>query len=218
VVIRILVILLLLILANAIGWIAGVVYLAVPVIAAILISQKGSETYLEEKGGSLLMLLRWYFAVYCYLLLLTDRFPTEKPEELVTFDVAPTGSPTVGSALLRLIYSIPSAFVVALLGIVGFIIAIIAVISVLIQERYADGLYDFQAGIMRWQARLMGYHASFVGEYPPFAVDTGQSDPQLAAGAAAAAPPASAETAPPAPEPAPAPEPTPPPPEEPTQP
>ena len=192
VVIRILVILLLSILAGAFGWLMGIVYLAVPVIAAILISQKGAATYLQEKGGPVLTLLRWYFAVYSYLLLLTDRFPSEKPEELVTFEVAPTGSPTVGSALLRLIYSIPSAIVVGLLGIVGFVIVVIAVISVLIQEQYPEGLYNFQLGIMRWQARLMGYHASFVQEYPPFALDTG---PQ------GVPPPSAAEAAPPPPSP-----------------
>jgi hypothetical protein len=177
VVLRILVILILSILAGAFGWLMGIVYLAVPVIAAILISQKGGETYLQEKGGPVLTLLRWYFAIYSYLLLLTDRFPSEKPEELVTFDVTTDGSPTVGSALLRLIFSIPSAIVVGLLGIVGFVIVVIAVIMVLIQEQYPEGLYNFQLGIMRWQARLMGYHASFVQEYPPFALDTGPGSP-----------------------------------------
>jgi hypothetical protein len=211
VVLRILVLLILSIFAYAIGWISGIVYLAVPIIAAILISQKGGEEYHKDKGGPVLMLLRWYFAIYCYFMLLTDRFPTENPEQHMTFDVAPTGSPTVGSALLRLIFSIPSAIVVGLLGVVGFVIAIIAVISILIQEKYSEGLYDFQAGIMRWQARLMGYHASFVDQYPPFALDTGQDGSAYASAvdaspaattspdaATAATPP---ESAPPAPEP-----------------
>lgn len=194
VVIRILVLVILSILSFIASSIVGLVYLAVPVYAAIQISQKGSETYLRDKGGPLLNLLRWYFAIYSYLLLLTDRFPSEKPEELVTFDVTPNGSPTVGSSLLRLIYSIPSAIVVGLLGIVGFVIVIIAVIMVLIQEQYPEGLYNFQLGIMRWQARLMGYHASFVHEYPPFALDTGSEG----------APPASvSEPSPPSTDPAP---------------
>ena len=192
VVLRILVLVILSILSIVASSVIGLIYLALPVAAAILISQKGAETYLREKGGPLLGLVRWYFAIYSYLLLLTDRFPSEKPEELVTFDVAPTGSPTVGSALLRLIYSIPSAIVVGLLGIVGFVIVVIAVISVLIQEQYPEGLYNFQLGIMRWQARLIGYHASFVQEYPPFALDTGpEGDP----------PPSAAEAVPPPPSP-----------------
>jgi hypothetical protein len=215
VVIRILVVLLLSILAGAFGWLLGIVYLAIPVIAAILISQKGAEGYLGEKGGVNMTLLQWYFAIYSYLLLLTDRFPTDNPQNEIRFEVTPTGSPTVGSALLRLIFSIPSAIVVGILGIAGFVVLIIAVISVLIQEQYSEGLYNFQLGIMRWQARLMGYHASLVDEYPPFALDTGHDESAPAATMDAAPAPPAAEPAPPPP---PEPAPPPPSPEEPTQP
>jgi len=173
VVLRILVIIVLSILAGAIGWVFGLVYLAVPVLAAIFISQKGGEKYIAEDGPRVTNWLRWYLAIYSYIAVLTDRFPTDDPATAVSFDVRPSGSPSVGSALLRLIYSIPSALVVALLGIVGAVIWVIAVISILINENYPEGLYDFQLGIMRWHARLMGYHASLVEQYPPFAVDTG---------------------------------------------
>ena len=44
---------------------------------------------------------------------------------------------------------------------------------VLIQESYPEGLYDFQCGVVRWQARLLVYHASLVDGYPPFAFDMG---------------------------------------------
>ena len=117
--------------------------------------------------------LRWVLALYAYLGLLTDRFPTEKPEEIVRFEIKTGGAPTAGSALLRLIYSIPSAVVLGLLGIVSAVILVIAAVMVLIQENYPDGLYNFQRGVLRWEARLLGYHASLVDQYPPFAVDTG---------------------------------------------
>jgi len=63
--------------------------------------------------------------------------------------------------------------VLGLLGIVSGIVWIIAAVMVLIQESYPDGLYNFQRGVLRWEARLLGYHASLVHEYPPFALDTG---------------------------------------------
>lgn len=170
---RILVVVILSILAGAIGWILGLVYLAVPVLAAIFISQKGPEKYLEEDGPRMTGWLCWVLALYAYLGILTDRFPTEKPEEIVRFEVKPQGAPTVGSALLRLIYSIPSAFVLGILGIVSGVILLIAAVMVLIQENYPDGLYNFQRGVLRWEARLLGYHASLVDQYPPFALDTG---------------------------------------------
>ena len=171
--IRILVVVILSILAGAIGWILGLVYLVFPVLAAIFVSQKGSEKYLEEDGPRMTGWLRWVLALYAYLGLLTDRFPTEKPEEIVRFEITRGGAPTAGSALLRLIYSIPSAVVLGLLGIVSAVILVIAAVMVLIQENYPDGLYNFQRGVLRWEARLLGYHASLVDQYPPFAVDTG---------------------------------------------
>jgi hypothetical protein len=169
---RLLVVIILSILAGAIGWLFGLVYLALPVVAAIFISQRGAQGYLEQDAPRVTGWVRWIIALYAYLGILTDRFPTEKPEEIVHFEVKPGGSPTVGSALLRLIYSIPSALVLAILGIASGIVLIIAAIMVLIQENYPDGLYNFQRGILRWEARLLGYHASLVGEYPPFALDT----------------------------------------------
>ena len=157
---------------TAASWILGVVYLAVPVVAAILVSQKGGEKYLAEDGPRVTGWLRWIVSFYAYLGILTDRFPTEKPEEIVRFEVQTGGSPTVGSALLRLIYSIPSAIVLSILSIVSAVIWLIAAVMVLIQENYPEGLYDFQRGILRWEARLLGYHASLVEQYPPFALDT----------------------------------------------
>jgi hypothetical protein len=51
---------------------------------------------------------------------------------------------------------------------------------VLVQENYADGLYDFQRGVLRWEARLLAYHSSLIEQYPPFALDTGpESSPAV---------------------------------------
>lgn len=189
---RILIFIVLSILSIA-GAVFSLLYLAVPIYAAVLISQKGPEAYLSERGGPMLNILRWYLAIYAYLALLTDRFPTEKPEEAIRFDITPGGSPTVGSALLRLIMSIPSAFVLAILGILGFIVWIIAAISVLIQENYSEGLWNFQLALNRWQARLLGYHASLVDPYPPFAIDTGPEEVTAGGGGQQAAPPPAPE-------------------------
>jgi len=174
---RILVAVILSILGGALGWIFGLVYLVLPVVAAVFVSQKGGEKYLAEDGPRVTGWLRWIVSFYAYLGILTDRFPSEKPEEIVRFEVQTGGTPTVGSALLRLIYSIPSALVLSLLSIASAVIWIIAAVMVLVQENYPDGLYNFQRGILRWEARLLGYHASLVEQYPPFALDM---DPEAA--------------------------------------
>jgi len=167
---RILVAIILWVLASIVGW---VFYLVFPVLAAIFVSQKGAEKYLEAAGPRMTEWLRWVVAIFAYLLILTERFPTEKPEEIVRFEVKTEGAPTVGSALLRLILSIPSVFVLGLLGIVSAVVWVIAAVMVLVQENYPGGLYNFQRGVLRWEARLLGYHASLVDQYPPFALDTG---------------------------------------------
>jgi hypothetical protein len=166
--------------AIVLSWILGLVYLVLPIMAAIYISQKGSEKFLQEDGPKMTGWLRWLTAYYAYVFILTDRFPTEKAEELVKFEVRLNGTPTAGSALLRLIYSIPSAFVLSLLGIVAEILWIVAAVMVLVQENYPDSIFDFQRGVVRWEARLLGYHASLVEQYPPFALDSGPERMPLA--------------------------------------
>ena len=162
------------------SFVTSVAYLGLPVIAAIWISQKGSEKFIAEDGPRIKGWLRWIVALYAYLYMLTDRFPSSSAEEDIKFDLQPGGAPTVGSALLRLIYSIPSALVAGALVWVASVIWLIASVMVLMQETYPDGLYDFQRGAVRWQARLLAYHASLVGEYHPFAFDTGP-EPAVAA-------------------------------------
>lgn len=176
--------LLVMLVAGVVGWSVGLFYLAVPVLAAVLISQGTSADYFKDTRMP--MVLRWYLALYCYLAVLIDRFPTDEPEKIITFEVRPTGAPTVGSALMRLILTIPSAVALVILAVIGVLIWIIAAISILVRENYSDGLYHFQLGIMRWQARLLAYHASLVDEYPPFALDGGHES----------APPATPPTAP----------------------
>jgi hypothetical protein len=171
--IRVLIVVILSLLAGAVGWFYGAVYLAVPVAAAILVSQRGAERYLAEADGNMTKWLRYLLAFYAYIGLLTDRLPNEEPKETLHFAVATSGSPTAGSALLRIILAIPSAFVLGLLGIVGAILMLYAAIMILIQETYPEGVYNFLRGVLRWEARLLAYMASLVDEYPPWSLDMG---------------------------------------------
>ena len=155
------------------SFISGLAYFGLPVIAAIWISQKGSQKFLEEDGPRVKGWLRWLTGLYAYLYILTDKFPSETADDQLQFDVQVGGSPSVGSALLRLIYSIPSLIVLGVLSWVAAVIWIIAAVQILMNETYSQGLYDFQCGVVRWNARLLAYHASLVDPYPPFAFDTG---------------------------------------------
>ena len=173
VVIRILIIVVASILAGALGWISCALYLAVPVLAAILISQKGAATYFAESEQNMTLWLRYVIAIYAYLGLLTDKLPNEDPRQTMRFDVTPSGEPTTGGVLVRIITVIPHAIVLALLGVVAAILIVVAAIMILVNESFPEGIYGYLRGYLRWQARVYAYLAGLVQEYPPFAFDTG---------------------------------------------
>jgi hypothetical protein len=154
------------------GWI---LYLGFPLLAAVLISQKDGARYLEEDGPRVSGWLSWVMAVLAYMWQLTDRLPSSGGQT-VRFEVERSGTPTVGSALLRIITAIPSAFVLALLMFVSAIVWVITAVWILIGETYPESLFNFQRGVIRWTARLLAYLASLVGSYPPFSLDTHPSD------------------------------------------
>jgi hypothetical protein len=156
--------------------VSGLFYLAVPVAAAILISQKGAAAYLAERENNMATWLRWLFALSAYVSMLTDRLPNQDPKETLRFEITPAGEPSAGAVLLRIILAIPHAIVLALLGIVAGILIIIAAIMVLAQEKYPAGIFDFLRAYERWNARVFGYMAGFAQEYPPFAFDTGPEE------------------------------------------
>jgi Domain of unknown function (DUF4389) len=162
-----------------VGWIGhpfGLIWLGLPVVAAILISQKGGPRYLDESGPTVTRLLNWILDLVAYLALLTDELPGGD-EHPVRFQVERSGSPTVGSALLRILYAIPSVIVLAIIAFVGAIVWVIAAVSVLINESYPDSLWRFLLGLVRWEACLLAYLASLIDRYPPFTLETGSTSP-----------------------------------------
>jgi hypothetical protein len=156
-----------------IGWIGhpfGLLWLGVPVVAAILVSQKGGQRYLDEDGPKLTRVLGLVVAMLAYLAFLTDRLPGGE-EPVLQFQVERSGSPTVGSALLRILYAIPSLIVLALLFLLAVIVWLLAVVLVLVNERYPESVWRFLYGIVRWQANVLAYLASLTDRYPPFALE-----------------------------------------------
>lgn len=158
------------------GWLGCALFLALPVIAAVVISTRGAQAYLADTGPKLWRIVSWLLALSAYMLLLTDRFPAGEPTG-VQIQIRPDGQPTTSSALLRLITSLPSAVVLALLGFVSSVLFVIGAILVLIDERVPAGILGFQRGVLRWQARLAGYHASLVDDYPPFSFEADPAQP-----------------------------------------
>jgi hypothetical protein len=152
------------------GWLWCLLFLALPVIAATVISTRGAQPYVGEAGPTVWRALSWLLAFSAYMLLLIDRLPTGETTAVRT-EIRLDGHPTVGSALLRLILSLPSALVLGLLGLVSSLLVVVGAVMILIECRVPSGILAFQRGMLRWQARLLAYHASLVDEYPPFSFD-----------------------------------------------
>lgn len=168
----------------------GLIWLGIPVLAAILISQKGADRYLAESPENMTTWLGYIVGFYAWLGLLTDKLPGSEGEQPFRFEVQANGSPSIGQALLRIIMVIPHFIVLAILGFVAAILIIVAAIMILIQESYPEGIFTFLRGVQRWNVRVLVYLASLVDEYPPFALDTGTETLALPASGSAPEPPA----------------------------
>ena len=152
------------------GWLVCLLYGALPLIAAIAISSEGGA-YLPEVAPQIWRVLEWLLRLSAYMLLLVDRFPTGEARSVV-IAIRYTGRPTVGSALARLVTSVPSGIVLMLLWCVSSALWIVAALAILLGLAMPRSILAFQRGILRWQARLVTYHASLVAEYPPWSFDT----------------------------------------------
>ena len=65
----------LLVVAGWIGHPFGLLWLSLPVVAAVLVSQKGGQRYLDESGPTVTRVINWILDLVAYLALLTDRLP-----------------------------------------------------------------------------------------------------------------------------------------------
>lgn len=174
--IRVLIVIVLALLVGSVGWIWGAAYLIFPIAAAILISQRGADRFLEDSDSNVTLWLRYVAAFYAYIGMLTDRFINEDPIETLQLSVHPDGEPTPGSALLRIIIGIPHAIVLAILAIAFIVVLPLAAIWILVDERYPSWAYDFSRGWLRWATRLLAYMASLTDEYPPFTFEGGSAE------------------------------------------
>jgi len=70
---------------------AGLVYLAVPAVATILIARKGGDRYVTEDGTRVTGWLTFIVGVLAYLALLSDDLPGG-PGQPVYFEIVRSGS------------------------------------------------------------------------------------------------------------------------------
>lgn len=119
------------------------------------------------------MYMRWRTKAVAYIALLRDEYPPfGEGDYPVSFE---TSYPEIDrdrwSVGLRLIYVIPHAIIVFLLGIGWLFTTILAWFAILLTGDYPQGLYSFGVGVMRWSIRVEAYVLLMRDEYPPFSLD-----------------------------------------------
>jgi hypothetical protein len=163
---RVAVVLALSVLGAPIAWGFGALYLLLPVVAAIVISSRGAVGYLECEGTRVLEILRWWTALVGYLLFLSDRFPLQASDLSSLRVVAGGSNATVGSALLRLLTSLPIVLLLAPLWWLAGVLVVLAVFTVLLTESVPPICLRYFAFVTELQAQLLVYHASLTDRYP----------------------------------------------------
>src|SRR4051812_503573 len=143
------------------GWLACALFGGLPLIAAIAISAAGPEGYLKRIAPPIWSVLDWLLQLSAYMLLVVDRFPADGARDVIV-ELRHTGRPTIGSALARLVTSLPSGLVLMLLWCVSSVLWVVAALTIILGMEMPNAILGFQRGVLRWQARLLAYHASFV--------------------------------------------------------
>jgi hypothetical protein len=165
--------LLLLIALGALGCssLYWLLYLTLPALVALVITQRGGERYLSDDAPAITRVLRVLAETYAYLWLLTDVFPFSERPTGVHFEVTPSGSPTAPSALFRLITSLPALLLLALLSLVSGLLWFFGALFILVAARLPVWIADFLEMTLRYQFRLVAYHLSVVAQYPSLATE-----------------------------------------------
>jgi hypothetical protein len=119
-------------------------------------------------------LYRWVNRAAGYLLLLTDRYPPFEGDWVIGFDVRyPERLARWKLLFWKVITAIPHFIILVFLGLGAIIVTVIAWFFILFAGRYPRGMYDYVAGVMRWNVRVGAYVLSLTDEYPPFNLSAG---------------------------------------------
>ena len=142
------------------------IYLGIPAIVAVIVSQKGGARYVGENGLAMSATLRWLAAAVAYLGLLTDEIPGTEPSRVVHFTPELYGAPTPGEAVARVVFTIPALFILGVLSCLSGVFWIIAALSLLVRERTPGWAVDFIEFVLRYKLRIVVYHFSLTDRYP----------------------------------------------------
>jgi len=120
-------------------------------------------------------LLRFLNRIGAYLLLLRDEYPSTDDEQNVHLELDYPNVPAQLNRWLPLVkwlLAIPHVIVLIFLSLAAIVVAVVAWFAILFTGRYPRWAFDFVAGVMRWNNRVLGYAVLLVtDQYPPFSLN-----------------------------------------------
>ncbi len=151
-----------------VGWPSGywLLYLVLPALTAVLLSRDGVAVFFGNDAPKTIRVVRWFAGTYAYLWLLTDQLPRWDGDGPVVLEVEAGGTPSMSSALARLVTSLPAVLLLFLLSIVAVPVWVIGALGILIAQQVPAFVHDFLSIKLAYQFRLVAYHLSLVDAYP----------------------------------------------------
>jgi len=120
--------------------------------------------------------LRWQTRTFGWYTGIKDDYPpfdVESPGYGIDLDVPRNDDPNHGWAVagiffIKFLAAIPHMIVLGILILIAVLIAWIGFIVTAFTGRLPDGIQDFVAGVLRWEARVMAWIYGLTDTYPPF--------------------------------------------------
>jgi hypothetical protein len=155
---------------GAVGAGGGVIF--IPTLLMILFRQKYPRWWFDWNRE----LLRFTNRVAVYLALMEDRYPSTDEQQAVHLDlVYPDAKQDLNRwlPLVKWFLAIPHYVVLVFLSIAALIVIVVAWFAIVFTRRYPRDMFDFVAGVIRWQNRVAGYAFLLLTDrYPPFRLST----------------------------------------------
>jgi hypothetical protein len=117
--------------------------------------------------------LRWRVRAIAYLMLLRDEYPPfgDAPYPVRLTVGVPEDPRNRLTVFARLLLVVPHLIVLWFLNLAWFITTVVGWFAILATGRFPAPLYDFGAGVLRWNTRVEVYTLLLRDEYPPFRLE-----------------------------------------------